>query len=248
MFDLIALGLSPWSEKARWALDHSGIDYRETEYTPMLGEYWLRWRLRKFSGRVSVPALIGKEIRLTDSFEIARYADEHRTRGERLFPRDLVAQIEEWNARSERATDSTRALLIERMLVDREALSEALPPIIPAALRLSLTALAAQGSRFLRKKYGARGKSLADHENLIRTELIVLRGALAESASGGEYIYDTLTYADIAMAVVLQFLIPPPEGTVVMGPATRRCARHPVLAEEFADLGRWRDQLYARHR
>ncbi|MCB0219527.1 MAG: glutathione S-transferase [Chrysiogenetes bacterium] len=244
MFDLIALGLSPWSEKARWALDHSGIDYRESEYTPMLGEYWLRWRLRKFSGRVSVPALIGKEVRLTDSFEIARFADEHRTRGERLFPHELIAQIEEWNARSERATDSTRALLIERMLGDREALSEALPPMIPAPIRLSLTALAAQGSRFLRRKYRAREKSPTDHENLIRTELTVLRGAL----DGGDYIYDTLSYADIAMAVVLQFLIPPPEGSVAMGPATRRCARHPVLAEEFADLGRWRDRLYQRHR
>lgn len=245
MFEFIALGLSPWSEKARWALDHSGLEYREKEHMVMLGEPLLRLRLRKFSGRVSVPVLLGKETRLTDSFEIARFADERRTRGQSLFPKEHAAEIEEWNARSERASGAGRALLIERMLGDKEALAEALPPVLPKPVRPAMTALAVQGSRFLRGKYGADKKSVPQHEALLREELTGLRNALG----GDDYLLaGKLTYADIAMATALQFVSPPPEGTVEMGPATRRCARHEELTGEFADLARWRDRLYEKHR
>jgi glutathione S-transferase len=244
MYQFIAMGVSPWSEKARWALDHSGVSYKEIEHTAMAGEPLLRWRARKFTGRVSVPILVGEGARLLDSFDIARFADEHRTRGESLFPKDLCAQIEEWNARSERATFASRAVFTRRCLEDKNALAELLPPFVPGPLRPAMTFLTAQGSRYLLNKYGANSQSTAEHESVLREEYARLRKALA----GGEYLHGKLTYADIAMATALQFLMPPPEGTVALGPAARGCATHAEISREFADLGKWRDALYARHR
>ena len=38
MVDLYSLVYSPWSEKARWALDHHRIAYRRVRYEPVIGE------------------------------------------------------------------------------------------------------------------------------------------------------------------------------------------------------------------
>ena len=55
--ELVSLSYSPWSEKARWALDHHGIEYRNIAYTPMLGVPRLRMRLRAMRAKITVPIL-----------------------------------------------------------------------------------------------------------------------------------------------------------------------------------------------
>jgi glutathione S-transferase len=50
------------------------------------------------------------------------------------------------------------------------------------------------------------------------------------------------------MAVTLQFIRPVEGGFIPLGPGRREAWSHPALAERFADLLRWRDQLYAEHR
>jgi hypothetical protein len=57
MLELTAIAFSPWSEKARWALDHHRCDYRELAYEPIVGEYVLRWQMRRPFGRLTVPVL-----------------------------------------------------------------------------------------------------------------------------------------------------------------------------------------------
>jgi glutathione S-transferase len=47
MRKLVALHYSPWSEKARWALDHHGVAYRYEEYKILLGEPKLRLATKK---------------------------------------------------------------------------------------------------------------------------------------------------------------------------------------------------------
>ncbi len=42
MATLHGLSCSPWTWRARWALDHHRIDYDYREHTPMLGERRLR--------------------------------------------------------------------------------------------------------------------------------------------------------------------------------------------------------------
>src|SRR5881394_1648957 len=119
MRTLISLSYSPWSEKARWALDHRGVEYRTEEYTPMLGEPALRVRTRKLRGTISVPVLLGEGKAIFDSLAIARRADELGG-GAVLFPEGRGAEIDDWNAKSEAAMSAGRALLLKVLARDEK--------------------------------------------------------------------------------------------------------------------------------
>ena len=47
MLDLYGIAYSPWTAKARWALDHHKIPYRYREHLILFGMPELRWRLKK---------------------------------------------------------------------------------------------------------------------------------------------------------------------------------------------------------
>ena len=51
-----------------------------------------------------------------------------------------------------------------------------------------------------------------------------------------------------ATATLLQGVVPVAGRYICLGPATREAWTQADLAEEYADLIRWRDQLYERHR
>src|SRR4051812_11085284 len=106
MLTLIHIGYSPYSERAKWALDHHGVAYREREFLPMISD--LEMRLR-FGGDFTIPALYGDGVKLGDSYAIAGYADDGK--GE-LFPAGHEDRIRELHALSERALHLGRALLV----------------------------------------------------------------------------------------------------------------------------------------
>src|SRR5579871_3919871 len=120
MTELLGLVYSPWSEKARFALDVRRVPYRFRHYQPLVGEPALRVKLRRFTGRVSVPVLTLDDGRvLSDSADIARWADGHGE-GPRLFPPQHEAAIAGFIGLSERALAAGRALSLHRMLADEE--------------------------------------------------------------------------------------------------------------------------------
>ena len=118
---LIALSYSAWSEKARFALDHHAIAYVSHEHVPMLGEPFLRFVTRRPFARVSVPVLVHRGRVLSDSFEIARYADRIGE-GQTLFPAERLAEIRAWDDESQGAMAAGRALVTTRVLASNEAL------------------------------------------------------------------------------------------------------------------------------
>ncbi|MBS0213268.1 MAG: glutathione S-transferase family protein [Proteobacteria bacterium] len=77
---LITMPHSHYCEKARWALDYSGIAYIEQAHPPLL--HMLATKPR---GGRSVPVLVHDGGTLIDSTDILLYLDE---RGANLFPRD----------------------------------------------------------------------------------------------------------------------------------------------------------------
>jgi glutathione S-transferase len=245
MIRLYQLSYSPWSERARWALDHHRVAHETVEHLPMLGEGALRIAARKPVGRVSVPLLVDGDRAIFDSFEIARYAEQVGL-GEPLLPEASMAAIMRWNQIAEQVTGAGRSLVTARTLGDPETLVEALPPFIPARARGSLAPLAGLGARFLQYKYGYRGVTEPRARAAAREGLLEVR----EAIRGGRrhLIGDQLTYADIAAATALQFFKPVADLYVPLGPATRRTWFQPDIADEFADLVAWRDQLYAEHR
>jgi len=239
--ELFALLYSPWSEKARWALDHHRVDYLLHSYVPMVHEPWLRLRLKKFRGRVSVPTLLTSEGPLRDSLAIAHEA-ERVGEGEKLFPKNRADEISAWNERSERALLAARVRVIARMGQVPGAEAEGLT-FLPRALRSPLSSTARTAVNFLRKKYDVHG-DLEASQVAIRAELAETRNALGNKP----YLLDAFTYADITMAVVIQAVRPVAKEFIRLGPAMREVWTNDELATEFADLIEWRDALYAKHR
>ncbi len=243
MAELFGLSYSPWTEKARWALEHHRVSYRYVEHLPMLGEPYLRWKAQRLTGRVTVPLFVDGGAPIMDSLSIAAHAD--RTgRSSPLFPAEHRDAIQDWNARSERALAAARGLVVARTAASPRAKVEALPPLIPKPLRPALTSVASMGLAFFRLKYGLDAAGEGERREVIASELRTLRDALA----GRPYLFEGFTYADIAMATVLQAVRPVDGAFLPLRSATREAWTDPVLAPQFEDLIAWRDALYTNHR
>lgn len=251
MTELLHLPFSPWSEKARWALDARGIDYRRRVYQPLFGELELRRRLGRWRGKVTVPLLLHGDEVLGESYQIARWADA-RGAGSQLFPAGEEHRIAAWDALSERGMNAGRVCALQRMLRDEQALGEMVPPPLrglPAAMTRPLAYFGVK--RTLRKYAGNDSDVVAARTELVQT-LEQLRADLAASPSvprAGEpkTLLRELSYGDVVMAQVV-FCIAPPKEKFRIGNASRRAFEEPELAERFADLLAWRDGLYRVHR
>lgn len=239
---LWSLPYSPWSEKAKWALDSSGVAYQRRRYDPLLGEPAMRWRTGKWRGRVSVPVLQTDAGYLTDSFEIARWAAAQAP-GSTLIPEAELARIREYNELSERGLAAGRAPALARLLGHEPGLRDMVPKGV-RKLGPVATQLAALGVRRTLRKYASTVDGDATRE--LVAVLDRLRRDLAASTArtnGVAHLLPAFSYADIAMAQVLAF-VEPPRSHLRLTDATRTSFRDGELAARYADLLEWRDGLY----
>lgn len=231
---LVGESFSPWTKKARWGLEQCGREYRYEEYTPTMSEPGLRWRMRQWSGRVSVPVLfVGSQI-LRGSWNIVSYANQ-TSRENPLGDMEVIA---EWDKLSEAALAEGRTRVVRAVLNDDAALEEALPKFIPQSLRRSLRFLARDAATRLDRKYAHLYESGA-----IRSALVATRDGLKQS--GNDYLLGEFSYADVTMAVVLEVIAPIARTEPPLGPHTERCWHDADLAKEFEDLIQWRNRLAA---
>lgn len=248
MIELLGLPYSPWSEKARFALDVRRIDYRFRLYTPLLGEPGLRIKLRRWTGTLTVPVLTTDDGSIrSDSVDIARWADTQGS-GDTLFPREREAEMHSLMDLSERALAAGRGLSLLRMLDDGDALRE----MVPKALRRPLGAVAETigraGVKRTLHKYGADARSRDAHFQAFCAALDELREALSRAPVGEpRTLFGRFSFADIAMSQALAFVEPPAFG-LRMGHASRRAFSDPALRERYGDLVAWRDALYETYR
>ena len=239
---LYSLFLSPWSERARWVLEHHGLRYRKIEHIPFLGERRLRRVLGNPAGRVTVPVLVADGQVLKDSWEIALYADRVG-HGVPLIG-DAQADVRRWHDLAEHAMSAGRALVISRSIASDEALDETV--VAPRFVRPLLRPIGRYAMRWFARKYAldldtARATAAAQpmHEALDQ-----LRRELA----GSEYLLGRFSYADIIAASLLQGVSPVSDRYLRIGPGTRRAWTQTELAARHADLIAWRDRLYEKHR
>ncbi|PIE19803.1 MAG: glutathione S-transferase [Proteobacteria bacterium] len=246
---LVALSYSPWSEKARWALDHHQLTYVEQPYVPIFGELGLRVRARQLGGQISVPALLDNGAVVVGSWEIVRHLEE-RGGARSLIPDSGAQEVERWSELSERLLAAGRTLVTHRVSLDAEAKRESLPSQVPQSLAGMLRPLADIGIAFLRRKYGFGTAELGACEDVLAQGLLALRAALAArpEATSPATLLSRFSYADIAMALALQCVSPVDDRYITLGPASRRCWSQPRLLEQFGDLIEWRDAIYATYR
>lgn len=242
MRTLYGLAQSPYTEKARWALDHHAIAYRYHEHVPMLGEVFLRLKARgrPTGTKASVPLLVDGPDVLPTSLAIARYADRVG-RGAALFPEEQLDEILRWADLSDRILDIGRARVMEGLRTNPEAQREALPSFIPGVLRGALAPMAVSGGMFLAAKYHIPKDAKRE-----AAKLPALLDEIRAALGGRPFLQSGLTFADIAIAASLQVLRP--RAASPFGPGTRAIWAHDALAREFEDLVAWRDKLYAEHR
>ena len=240
---LVQLSYSPWSERARWALDHHAIAYRTVEHMPFLGELRLRRLVGRAKERATVPVLIDGDTVLTDSWDIARYADRTGT-GAKLIPAEQEADVREWADLADQTSSQGRALVVSALLSSEAALDEGLPIALPAWLHAAMRPLTRFGLRWFARKYDLSPSAAAENEARMRPALDRLRASVKRSP----YLLGRFTYADIVMATLLQGISPVGNGYIRLGPATRRAWTRPALERDYSDLIRWRDNLYLEHR
>ena len=242
MRTLYGLAQSPYTEKARWALDHHAIAYRYHEHVPLLGEVLLRVKARGRppGTKPSVPLLVDGPDVLPTSLAIARHADRVG-RGATLFPEDQLADVLRWVEVSDRILEIGRAAVMVGLRRNRTAQREALPPFIPPALRGVMAPMAVTASLFLTAKHSVPRDAAGEAEKLPAV-LDEVRRALG----GGSFLLAGLTFADVAIAASLQVLRPRADSP--FGPGTREIWANEKIAADFEDLLAWRDKLYREQR
>ena len=240
---LLHLPYSPFSERARWALYVRGVDHKRRTYQPLLGEPELRWRLKRWSGNVSVPVLLTDDAPIADSDAIARWADE-RGSGPTLFPDEHADAIDHWIRRSQEGLAAGRAVSLIRVLADDAAVVELTPPWM-RKLGPIARAVGRSGVARTRRKYSGDAKADEEHQRTLEGVLDELRAALGPTPST---LLGTFTYADICAAQVLCFVKAPDRKYLRLGKANAVAFGDPALAERYRDLVEWRDALYAKYR
>lgn len=240
---LVSLRYSPWSERARWVLDHHRIAYRILEHDPFLHELRLRHLAGWPRGRVTVPLLLAGDQRYRTSWDIAGYADSIG-HGEPLMPDGLTSGILGIDTLTERAMNAGRALLVAALLRDSAALDATWPAWLPRSVASAARPLARFGTRWFAGKYALDFSSLEADTQTLRSILAEIRVRLG----GRAFVFDGFTYADILVATCLQGIEPVSERHWRIEPALRPVWTRPDLAREYRDLLDWRDAIYERHR
>ncbi|MFT7521142.1 MAG: glutathione S-transferase [Kiritimatiellia bacterium] len=234
MVILYAIPYSPWSEKARWSLDYSGVSYQERAYQSVLGALPMRARTGRWTERISIPLAIADKVVLPNSYAIARYVAGDNAQ---FMPTDQAETIESWNRSSERIMAAGRRSTTLRVMRDAPAIKEAITSAMPAG-HLMPAAVGRLTARWLLRKYA----SDTDHDDdlgTMRTELLALRDAL----DGRQHLLEGFTYADVVMACALQFVQPPDYMRPHLTPLVGAHWRNSELAEAFGDLLSWRDRI-----
>lgn len=202
---LFTIGPSHYCEKARWALDRAGIAYTEDAHLPMV-----HWAYTLPRGSRTVPLLVGPGVRLVESTDIVKYADEHLAANARLFPTEPEprARTEALVARLDRDLGTLTRRLVYCFLVDAPELfvrtfeASAKSPAERLALRRGHSVLRAA----LRRAFGVSVRARAKCTEKLFTLFDELSQLLVEGdgyLSGSRFGAADLTLASLASPMLL---------------------------------------------
>lgn len=238
---------SPWSERARWALDHSGVTYDTIIFTPLISNAYVRWLSRNISQKLTIPVAIDNNQQKTilrDSFEIAEHSNNIRLSDrENIFPKEHLEEIIQWHKLSEQLLDILRVRANPRMKNSKALQLNNLPPIIPDSIKPLFLPMSRFALDYFEKKYPLPP---GDHQKTLIDGLEKIREATSNSTNG--YLLDQFSFADITIAVVFQAIKPGKNTFVPIEDATRECWKDPELSQHYKDLLQWRDSIYEKHR
>lgn len=243
---LFTFAPSHFSEKARWALDRTGLAYTEERQTPLLH----RLALRRVGAGPSVPALVLPGRVLKDSPSILQFADGHLPPERRLYPEEpeLRRLVEEY----ERKVGKEIGLSVPRwayfyLLSRKDLVLQLFSPGVGRGQLLVFSWLFPLIRFLMRKGLGINRESTRRMEARISAHLEEAAGLLA----GKDYLFgDRFTAADLSLAALTAPLL----GTPGYGGTLAPFAEMPEEARQTAEI--WRrhpvasyvERIYKLHR
>jgi glutathione S-transferase len=201
---LLTIPISHFCEKARWALDRAGLDYREERHVQGIH----RIVARRAGGGTTMPVLVTRDGVLAESEDILRYADEHLEEPRRLFPADpeVVRTCRELDAG---LGPDGRRLMYALMLEQKGPMLRVNNQGVPAWEARMMSALWPFVTRWGRRDLGIDADTVrVDSENVRRA----FDGIAELRADGRPYLCgERFTAADLTFAALAAAVIVPPE-------------------------------------
>ena len=231
---LVHIPHSPWSRRVRLALERMGVPVRLRTYTPTLSEPWLRARLRRWRGRLTVPVLLRDDgPPLTDSFDIVCWASDQSPTP--LAPSHLRDALRDWNARAEAMLSAGRQRTTWEVLDHDDALRASLPPPASALGPLGLW-LGRDHCWRLLEKYGDGREPMA-----WEADLAWFVADLDTRLQQGDVLLGEPSYAELLLATALTFVRP--DAGAAVPEAARACWSIPELVDAYPEVFRWQDRI-----
>ena len=240
--------VSHYSEKARWALAHKGIEHDRKSPLPGVHIAYALWLTR--GSHVTFPVLTLDGRNIGDSTAIIA-ALEERWPDPPLYPQDAADRrraLELEDFFDEEAGPQIRLLAWHVLRTDPERMEKLGYEMIPGAVRDKRWAQAA-GGKFGSIYTNARFRVGSDERaEAAKAKVVAAVDRLEAELDGGEYMVgDSFSVADLTAASLLYPIVNPPEGPSIIPDG------NPELEEFFGPLrerpgGVWIRQMFARHR
>lgn len=205
---LITLAFSHYNEKARWALDVTGVDYTEERWMPGFSQLAVLVATRgkggrrdDVSSRFSTPVMRTADGEmLVDSTDIARWASA-RLPGDPLFPRAHAAEVTELVERfGRRLGPQTRLAAYQFVLPQKKVMRSLADGNVGPIQTLAFRAVAPVGATLIRKGLRVTPERAARAVERVREELAFVGDRLANRAY---LVGDAFTAADLTFAALL---------------------------------------------
>jgi len=239
--------ISHYNEKARWALDHKGIEHERRAPTPGAHMAVALWLTRGGSKTFPLLQLDGEAI--GDSTAIIAGL-ERRYPDPPLYPEDpgerrRALELEEFF--DEELGPHTRLLAFHEATKDRAVVERFTVDLLPGSLaEIGPVRAAAMRffSTFAAVRYGVKSDRRAE---LAKAKIMAAFDRLESELGPGDYLVgDGFTVADLTAASLLYPLVQPPEGPA-LPPAPEALERFRApLKERRGYL--WVQEIFAKHR
>jgi glutathione S-transferase len=239
--------ISHYNEKARWALDHKGIEHERR--APMPGAHMAvaLWLTRGRHKTFPILELDGEAI--GDSTAIIG-ALERRHPDPPLYPEDPAERRRALDLEDffdEELAPHARLLAFHEATRDPGTLDRYTVRLLPAPVRGS-RAVRGAANRFFSTAWGLRYGVKSDvAADVARTKILAALDRLEAELDGRPYLVgDRFTVADLTAASLFYPLVLPPEGPQLPPP--------PEAIERFREPlkerpgYRWVEEIFARHR
>jgi glutathione S-transferase len=206
--ELITIPISHYCERARWALERAGVDYRERPHLQLV--HWLA--VRRAGGGRTVPVLVCGDRVLADSGEIVAEADARAPEGRRLYPDDPAAAAE--TRKLERELDEGlgpqgRLWMYDALRGRREIAIAYACTGVPAWERRALPIAYPLVTRVIDRYLGITPAAAARSEADVRAVFAAVAERLAD---GRPYLCgDRFSAADLTFAALAASVLMPPE-------------------------------------